>query len=91
MFNKPLTRIQKLLNWISDNLSESWLFMWAVFILWHPAFPERIQNGLCAAGLLSIATTLVRLKKLESLINEILSVHLLEEGRRQMKFFQYTF
>lgn len=87
MFNIiPLSRIQKLLAWISDNLSESWLFMVAVFILWHPAFPERIQNGICVAGLLSVASALVRLKKLEHLINEIRSVHLLEEGRRQMKF-----
>lgn len=82
----PLTRIQKIFTWISDNLSESWLFMTAAFILWHPAFPERIQNGICVAGLLSVATALVRLKKIESLMNEIRSAQLLEEGRRQIKF-----
>jgi hypothetical protein len=81
-----VARIQKVLNWFSDNLSESWLFMTAVFILWHPAFPERIQNGICVAGLLSVATALVRLKKLEHLINEIRAAQFLEEGRRQVKF-----
>ena len=81
----PLTSLQRIFNWVGDYLSEVWLFAVAVFLFWHPAFPERIQNGICIAGLMSVATALIRLKKVEHRLEEIRMTQMLREGRTQAK------
>lgn len=85
LWQNPISWLQKAFTWVSDYLSEVWLFSTAVFILWHPAFPERIQNGICIAGLMSVASALVRLKKIEHRLDEIRGTQLLEAGRRLAK------
>jgi hypothetical protein len=83
MWYSPIPNLQKIFTWVSDYLSEVWLFSMAVFLLWHPAFPERLQNGICIAGLMSVSTALVRLKKIEHKIDEMRATQLLREGRTQ--------
>lgn len=83
MWHSPIPWLQKVFGWIADYLSEVWLYSMAVFLLWHPAFPERLQNGICIAGLMSVATALVRLKKVEHRLNEIRTTQMLREGRDQ--------
>lgn len=85
IWQQPITVLQRIFNWVSDYLSEVWLFALASFILWNPAFPERLQNGICIAGLMSVATALVRLKKVEHRLEEIRTTQMLREGRTQAK------
>jgi len=81
IWQSPISFIQKVFNFISDYLSEVWLFSTAVFILWHPAFGDRLQNSICVAGLMSVASALARMKKLEHKIDEMRATQLLEAGR----------
>ena len=85
VWHSPLPWLQKVFGWVADYLSEVWLYSMAVFLLWHPAFPERLQNGICIAGLMSVATALVRLKKVEHRLNEIRTTQMLREGRDQAR------
>jgi hypothetical protein len=85
LWQSPLPWLSKLFNWLAEFLPEAWLFSTAVFIVWNPAFPERLQNGICVAGLMSVATALVRMKKLEHKIDEMRATQLLREGRWQEK------
>lgn len=80
LWHSPIPWLTKAFSWISDYLSEVWLFSMAVFILWHPAFPERLQNGICIAGLMSVASALVRLKKVERKLDEMRATQMLEAG-----------
>lgn len=82
---KFISRFEKFLMWTSEHLSEIWLFSMAVFLLWRPAFPERLQNGICIAGLMSVATTLVRIKKIDQKLDDIKEMYLISEGREQEK------
>lgn len=61
------------------------MFSSAVYIVWHPVFGDRAQNTICVAGLMSVATALVRLKKIEHKIDEMRATQLLREGRTQAK------
>ena len=81
LWQSPVPWMQKFLGWISDNLSEVWLFSTAVYILWHPAFPERLQNTVAVVGLMSVASALVRMKKIERKLDEMRTTQLIESGK----------
>lgn len=77
--------ITEIFNWLAEHLPEAWLFSTAVYVVWHPVFGERMQNAICVAGLMSVASALVRLKKIEHKIDEMRATQLLREGRWQEK------
>lgn len=85
LWKSPVPWASRITNWAAEHLPELWLFSTAVYIVWHPAFPERMQNAICVAGLMSVASALIRLKKLEHKIDEMRATQLLREGRWQQK------
>lgn len=85
LWQSPISKLSQLFNWLAEHLPEAWMFSSAVYIVWHPVFADRAQNTICVAGLMSVATALVRLKKLEHKIDEMRTTQLLREGRWQAK------
>lgn len=85
LWQSPISRLSQLFNWLAEHLPEAWMFSSAVYIVWHPVFGDRAQNTICVAGLMSVATALVRLKKIEHKIDEMRATQLLREGRWQAK------
>lgn len=80
-----LSRATRGVNWVSEHLSEAWLFSTAVYVVWHPAPQERTQNVICIAGPMSVAGAPVRLKKLEYELDEVRVTQLLEAGPYRKK------
>lgn len=85
MLWNSLSKASQVVNWIAEHLPEMWLFSTAVYVVWHPVFPERMQNAICIAGLMSVASALVRLKKIEHKLDEMRATQLLEAGLHRKK------
>lgn len=85
LWRSPIPLIQKCFNFLSENLSEMWMFSTAVYVVWHPPFPERLHNTLVVAGIMSIASALIRLKKLDKKLDEMRTTQLMEMARRKKK------